>query len=119
MSKSVSKLQTLRRQRDIEKLFSKGQRFRGDYIRLVIRIRSGEGLRILLVADRHVGKAVVRNRFRRRMRHAMRELRSELQMGCDIAIVGLPLAADAAFADLVDELRTGLGRSNLLAPEND
>jgi ribonuclease P protein component len=55
--------------------------------------------RVGLVVPRAVGKAVRRNRIRRRLRHAVRALQLEADM--DYVIIASPQVATAQFADLV------------------
>lgn len=52
------------------------------------------------------GAAVTRNRIKRRIRAAVREL--ELTPGVDIVVSGDPAVADAEFQVLAEEVRSGL-----------
>ena len=58
--------------------------------------------RVGLVVPRGVGKAVRRNRMRRRLRHAVRALQLEPDM--DYVIIASAQAANAPFANLVEWL---------------
>jgi ribonuclease P protein component len=73
--------------------------------------RSGEPVvRIGFVVSRAVGGAVVRNRVKRRLRHAARAHLALLDAnlgqhgGYDIVVRALPAAADASFAELASDL---------------
>lgn len=73
--------------------------------------RTGE-VRVAIVVSRKVGKAVVRNRVRRRLREALLALLREggSWPSFDVMIVAKPSAAEASFADLKASLRTALAR---------
>ena len=63
---------------------------------------------------KRVGKAVVRNKIRRRLREVLRSL--SLLEGYDIVISVRPEAARSTFQDLRKELTLLIERSRLLAP---
>jgi len=73
--------------------------------------RTGE-VRVAIVVSRKVGKAVVRNRVRRRLREALLALLREgaVKPSLDVMVVAKPSAAEAGFADLKASLRTALAR---------
>jgi len=74
--------------------------------------RTGE-VRVAIVVSRKIGKAVVRNRVRRRLREALLALLREggLKPSFDVMIVARPSAAEAPYADLKASLRTALARA--------
>lgn len=77
-----------------------------------------------MVVSRKVGKAVVRNRVRRRLKEAARELlkgdlapRAKLAgvPSLDMMIIARPVAAEATYLELKGSLGTALRRASLLA----
>ena len=68
------------------------------------RTRPDEPLRMGVIVARNVGKAVVRNRVRRRIKAVGWSLAQELT-GFDVVVRALPPAADARFAAIDEEVR--------------
>lgn len=71
------------------------------------RADGGSG-RATVVAGRKVGQATRRNRAKRRLRAALREV--GVPAGCDVAVVARASALTAPFPTLVDELHELLAR---------
>jgi ribonuclease P protein component len=72
--------------------------------------------RIGITVSGRVGKAVLRNRIRRRVREAMRQRLPRMQPGHDVVIVMRPPSANAMWPELCHALDTVLGRANLWQP---
>ena len=78
-----------------------------------------EGIRVGIVASRKVGNAVVRNRVRRRLREALRDLVRARPDGPgpqrgDLIVIARPEAAGADYHDLKRSLNRALERSSFL-----
>jgi ribonuclease P protein component len=67
------------------------------------------------VVSRRVGKAVMRNRTKRRIRSATHEWLPQLLPGYDLVIVAHPPASGASYAELVEGLGSLFERARLLA----
>lgn len=67
------------------------------------------GSRLGITVSRKVGKAVVRNRFKRRTREWFRRRRHELDSELDIVVIARPAAAEISFDDLDRRLGQLLG----------
>lgn len=63
-----------------------------------------------LIVSKAVGKAVVRNRVKRRLRHQLAPLMAALPRGTSVAVRALPAAATCTSAELGEELRAALDR---------
>jgi ribonuclease P protein component len=66
-----------------------------------------------LVISRRVGKAVVRNRVRRRLREILRQI--QIKPGWDIVFIARAAAATAGYADIEKEVRALLAQAKLIA----
>ncbi|GIU93252.1 MAG: hypothetical protein KatS3mg011_2158 [Acidimicrobiia bacterium] len=98
-------LVSLRTSRDFQRVLDEGRRVR----RGALTVVAAEGVpgltRLGLVVSRKVGKATVRNRVRRRLRHAARQ--ANLPEGWDFVVVASPRAADAGYWELLEWLSSG------------
>ena len=105
--------QRLRKSSDFATAYREGRSFSGRL--LVIRPRAN-GLpqnRYGFVTSRAVGKAVMRNRLRRRLREAVRSL--PLVNGWDVVVIGRRSAAEATYGQLREALAALLERAGLVA----
>ncbi|MBM9459936.1 ribonuclease P protein component [Nocardioides sp. zg-536] len=71
---------------------------------------AGGSARVGFVVSKAVGTAVVRNRVKRRLRHAMRERVAGLPVGATLVVRAQPAAAGASYRELVAELDRCLQR---------
>ncbi len=72
--------------------------------------------RVGITVSSRVGKAVVRNRVRRRLREAMRARLDTLRAGQDFLLIARPKAAEASWAELCAALDVVLTRSGATTP---
>lgn len=74
--------------------------------------KAGDGLRLGLTASRKTGKAVIRNRIRRRLRAAAAlALADQAGRVCDLVIVARPETLTADFSAMVADLAVALDRA--------
>jgi len=92
----------------VKATFREGTRGSGEHAVVVVRPNGLPARRISVTVGRRFGNAVRRNRLRRRLREAARELEAELPMGIDIMCLPRSGAMRAPFADLVGSLRAAL-----------
>lgn len=113
MGRKTPKVPRIRHARDFDRIFSDGRRFRGRLLTLVAAEPAEPGVsRGAIVAGRQVGKAVQRNRLKRRLREAARRLLVHAYQAADFVIITRPGAAaldywelGATLAELLQQAR--------------
>ena len=80
---------------------------------LVLLFAKSRELRVGFSVSKKVGKAVVRNRVKRRLRECFRPLLGDVKTGLYV-IVARSSAAEAAFADLKQDVRYLLKKQNAI-----
>ncbi len=105
----------LTRREDFARVYRSGSSWAGDL--LVLRaLPNDAGLsRYGLTAGKKTGGAVLRNRFRRRLREILRKV--ELKQGWDIVVIARPKGTTARFSELRDSLTSLLKRAELIEDE--
>jgi ribonuclease P protein component len=107
--------QFLTRKADFEAVYARGRSFAGR--ELVVRVLPS-GLatsRLGFAVSRRVGKAVVRNLVKRRLREIVRQ--TPLRPGWDIVLTARVAAARADYASLGRSVRELMSRAGLLVGE--
>lgn len=113
----LPKANRLRKSRDFREAFAVGRSFANVHLRLIVKQRDAESVRVGFVVSKKVGGAVVRNRIKRLLRAACRESLGMWCPGTDAVFVarasllGMGLAqVSAAVGDLI-------GRAGLIADD--
>ncbi len=105
----------MRNQRDFQRLYREGVRYRGRLFTLVVRPAPELArLRAAVVASKQVGGAVVRNRVKRRLRAILDTLLTAEVRGADLAIIAHPPATEAAYGDLAAGVGRALRRAGII-----
>ena len=100
--------QRLRRNNDFRALYREGVKVRLQGVVLYGRFSGFETHRMGVVASRKIGSAVVRNRFKRRMRTFFELFREKVPVPCDaVWIATQPQAAQWSFAELQVHVKEG------------
>lgn len=102
---SFPKQARLLRSSEFRKVYAEGLRFTGPYF-AAFCLRRGEpgGARVGFTLPRGLGKSVVRNRLKRRIREAFRLRRGRLEPGWDIVINPRKAGQAAPFEALLGEV---------------
>ena len=110
--------QRLRRNNDFRALYREGVKVRLQGLGLYGRASGSKMHRMGVVASRKIGSAVVRNRFKRRMRTFFEQLKT-LPVPCDVVwIATQPQAAQWSFAELQVHVEEGLEKLRKLLGED-
>ena len=116
----MGKVITLERRRDFQRLFAQGHRFRHRLLTTVVAQRSDSlPTRVAFIVSRKVGKAVVRNKVRRRLREAWRQRLAGIDQAVDIAFLSSPAAAAATYAELAAVMDEHLRLAGLVSTCDD
>jgi ribonuclease P protein component len=94
----------------VRRVLADGRAFHGE--RVVVFVAPGSGA-VAFVAGRRVGGAVLRNRARRVLRAAWRELASDVRDGSDVVLVARQAIGGARSHELVAEVDGLLSRARL------
>jgi ribonuclease P protein component len=97
----------LRRRSDFGRVYAKGRSYATDLVVLYVVPGRGPTTRVGFSVSTKVGKSVVRNRTRRRLREGVRLLLSNTNGRYDLVVVAKRRSAEASLVDLraaLDEL---------------
>jgi ribonuclease P protein component len=94
----------LLKRRDFRRVYDEGQRRSTALCAIFFRPNGLSRTRLGITVPLHLGKAVVRNRVKRRLREVFRRNRTAIPAGWDIVLNPRPGAAKAPFATLVREI---------------
>ncbi len=104
----------LKRSSDFQRVRREGQSFAHPLVVLVVAPNHEGKVRVGVAAGRTVGKAVARNRAKRRLREVMRPLIPHLPPGWDLLLIARRPLNQAPFAALQQAVHTLLRRAGLL-----
>jgi ribonuclease P protein component len=113
--RSVKGKQNLTRKADFEAVYERGRSWVGREIVVRVLPNGLETTRYGFAVSRRVGKAVVRNRVKRRLREIVRQ--TPLRTGWDIVVIARVAAVPADYASLGKSVMDLLLRAGLLVGE--
>lgn len=111
----LPKAHRLKDWRDFKIVYSKGKRFRGQYLAIILLPDPEPRKRIGISISRKVSKkAVVRNRIKRQIRHACRELLPQIASGWRIIVNVRFDATTCEYEHFLQELKRLLIQAEVL-----
>ena len=105
---------SIKENREFMFLYRKGDSFCADCLVIYVRKNKNRGLRLGITVTKKIGKAVVRNRIRRRIRESFSANSAELAPCYDIIIVARSKAAKASFAEINRAMRYLFHKAGLM-----
>lgn len=105
--------QYLTRKAQFQAVYDGGRTWANRHVVLKVLPNELDISRYGLTVSRRVGKAVVRNRVKRRLREIVRQ--TGLKPGWDFIIIARTPAARAEYGELAGSVRSGLGRAGITA----
>ena len=108
---------TLKKNYEFQRLYSKGKSAVTPHLVVYVRKTKKKQNRIGITVSTKLGKAVIRNRVRRRLREVYRLNEEKFLPGWDIVVVARTKAVEADFADLTRGYLALAKKAGLLIPE--
>ena len=108
---------SLKKNYEFRRLYDKGARAAMPRLVLYCRKSRGGKNRLGLTVGKKTGKAVVRNRVRRRLREIYRLHEHRLRGGVELVIVARGRSVTAAYAELTRDFLAACRKLELLLPE--
>ena len=103
----------LRRNEDFQRARQEGRSWASPWVVLVAVPNALDHSRFGFAVGKRLGKAVVRNRVKRRLREAVRVQRSGIAPGWDLVFIAREPVREVAFDQLQRAIRQLLGRARL------
>jgi ribonuclease P protein component len=113
---AFSKSQRLTRPAEFEKVQTSGRVQRGCLLMLSVAPSGEERFRAGFITSRAIGRAVTRNRVRRRLREIVRKHQNQIRAATWIVTIARAGAASATYEQLEAEWLRLAGRAFILAP---
>ena len=108
----------LRLNADFQRIRREGKVWANDLMVLCALPNNLELSRFGFAVSRRIGKAVVRNRVRRRMREAVRLRRASIAVGWDLVFIARSTIAQTTFTEISRAIENLLRRAKLCKPLN-
>ncbi len=105
---------SLKENRQFRRLYAKGKSAVSPYLALYYRKGGGQVSRLGITVSGKLGKAVVRNKVRRRLKEAYRIHEAQFLPGSTIVVVARGRAVRASYAELERSLLQLAGQCHLL-----
>lgn len=109
----------IHRPAEIRQILARGRRYPSQHVVAVVAWREQGGPRLGVIVSRRLGKAVARNRAKRRLREIGRSLWGRVFGRVDIILLARPSAGHVSFGELLSSAERSLRRAGVLAPQGE
>ena len=109
--------ETLKKNHEFRRLYNKGKHAVGPLFAVYCRKNGRDVNRLGITVSNKIGKAVVRNKIRRRVREIYRLSENDFLCGWDIVVVARSRAAASDYHKMEHELMGLFGKLGILARE--
>ena len=99
---------------EFKKVYEARRRWSSPFFTMYVKNNQLDRTRLGISISKKVGKSVVRNKIKRRIKEIFRKSLAEIKKGYDVVITVKPQAADADFKTMESEIKSLLKRGNLL-----
>ena len=110
----MKKTTTLKRNYEFRRVYNKGKSGVSPFLVVYARPNRGANNRLGVTVSTKLGKAVVRNRVRRRLREIYRLSQPEMKRGYDVVLVARSRAVTASYSELARAYRKSCEKLALL-----
>jgi len=115
-SRGFSKVERLRKRREFLDVYERGEKIQSIYFVLYMLENGRPHHRLGITVSRKVGRAVVRNRIKRRLREIFRANKQAISPHCDLVVNAKRAAARARDQEIQEDILKGILRWNRKAP---
>ena len=107
----------LRRNSDFQQVRQNGKFYASSFVVLAFLRNELDYSRFGFVVSKRLGKAVIRNKIKRRLREAIRQRLSQIQPGFDLVFIARHPIGEASYTEIEQTLDYLLKKSGLLTPD--
>ena len=104
------------RNNDFRRLYAKGKSFVSPLVVVYVKKNRNQGLRVGITTSKKIGNAVLRNRSRRVIREAFRELSPRVKSGYDLVFVARGRTPHVKSTDVRRHMEKELTAAGVLKP---
>ena len=112
----MDKFISICRNNDFRRLYAKGKSFVSPPVVVYVKKNRNQGLRVGITTSKKIGNAVLRNRSRRVIREAFRELSPRVKSGYDLVFVARGRTPHVKSTDVRRHMEKELTAAGVLKP---
>ena len=116
MDVDMDKFISICRNNDFRRLYAKGKSFVSPLVVVYVKKNRNQGLRVGITTSKKIGNAVLRNRSRRVIREAFRELSPRVKSGYDLVFVARGRTPHVKSTDVRRHMEKELTAAGVLKP---